>query len=200
MIHPHTELRYINDTIGYGVVATKFIPRGTITWAKDRLDRSFSTEEIEKYEPVYREILEKYCYRDNQGRFILCWDISRYVNHSFNSSCLSTPYDFEIAVRDIYPGEELTDDYGYLNVTEPFECVPEPGTDRTHVMPDDLLKYHGLWDSKIQEAMADFNNVEQPLKMFLEKDIQEKTEKIASGEAKMDSILSCYFDPEKVRS
>jgi hypothetical protein len=25
MIHPHTELRFISDDIGYGVVATQFI-------------------------------------------------------------------------------------------------------------------------------------------------------------------------------
>jgi hypothetical protein len=31
MIHPHSELRLINDAIGQGVVATKFIPRGAIT-------------------------------------------------------------------------------------------------------------------------------------------------------------------------
>jgi len=63
-------------------------------------------------EEIYKEILLKYCYRNNKGHFVLCWDISRYVNHSFKSSCVSTAYDFEIAVRDIYPGEELKDDYG----------------------------------------------------------------------------------------
>ena len=31
------------------------------------------------------------------------------VNHSFKSTCMSTAYDFEIAIRDIYPGEQLTD-------------------------------------------------------------------------------------------
>ena len=29
MIHPHSELRSINDAIGQGVVATRLIPRGT---------------------------------------------------------------------------------------------------------------------------------------------------------------------------
>lgn len=38
MIHPDTELRFINEKIGYGVVALKLIPRGTITWALDKLD------------------------------------------------------------------------------------------------------------------------------------------------------------------
>jgi len=35
MIHPDTEVRFINDEIGYGVVAKKLIPKGTITWVQD---------------------------------------------------------------------------------------------------------------------------------------------------------------------
>ena len=197
MIHPHTELRFINEKIGYGVVATRFIPKGTITWAKDKLDRAFEPSQVDAFEDIYRDILEKYCYVDNQGRYVLCWDISRYVNHSFNSNCLSTPYEFEIAIRDIYPGEELTDDYGYLNVKEPFECLPEPGTERTHVLPDDLLKYHPVWDKKLKDAFTFFNIVEQPLKSLLSEEVLKKAENIVKGKAQMESILSCYYDRTK---
>lgn len=197
MIHPHTELRYINDVIGYGVVATQFIPKGTITWALDRLDRLFTPQEVISMEDFYRDIIEKYTYRNSEGNFILCWDHSRYVNHSFNSSCISTAYEFEIAVRDIHPGEELTDDYGYLNVTEPFDAVAEPGTTRSRVMPDDLLTYHPLWDAKLREAFMSFNNVDQPLKMVLGNDVFAKAQAIGRGEAEMDSILNCYFDQSK---
>jgi hypothetical protein len=38
MTHPKTELKLISNEIGYGVVATDFIPAGTITWALDKLD------------------------------------------------------------------------------------------------------------------------------------------------------------------
>lgn len=198
MIHPHTELKYINDKIGYGVVATKFIPKGTITWVLDKLDRSFTPEEFEKLDKVYQDILEKYTYRDKKGDLILCWDNARFVNHSFNSSCVSTAYEFEIAVRDIHPGEELTDDYGYLNVTEPFDCVPEAGSNRTMVMPDDLINYHKEWDAKLEEAFKNFSGVDQPLKFMLNKNTQQKADSIASGKMKMDSILTCYFDSRKV--
>src|SRR5207244_1281605 len=37
MVHPDTEIRHIDDKIGYGVVAMRFIPRGTITWVADVL-------------------------------------------------------------------------------------------------------------------------------------------------------------------
>ena len=145
MIHPKTELKFISNQIGYGVVATKFIPAGTITRALDDLDREFTPAKMKKMNSLYQNILETYCYRNNKGNFVLCWDYGRYVNHSFKSNCMSTAYDFEIAIRDIQPGEELTDDYGYLNVSEPFKGIDE-GTRRKTVYPDDLLNHYQTWD------------------------------------------------------
>ena len=194
MIHPDTELKFINKEGGYGVVATKLIPKGTITWALDKLDRVFDYNEYHAFDSVYKAILDKYCYRDCQGRNVFCWDISRYVNHSFNSSCVSTAYDFEIAVRDIYPGQELTDDYGYLNVSEPFECLKEPGSDRTIVYPDDLLNFYPIWDAKTKEAFKFFNEVNQPLFKFLTPENARKAQLVGCKKIEMDSILKCYYN------
>ena len=41
--------------------------------------------------------------------------------------------------------DELTDDYGYLNLTEPFSARSE-GTNRSVVYPDDLVNFHKEWD------------------------------------------------------
>jgi uncharacterized protein len=194
MIHPDTELRFISPEIGYGVVATAFIPRGTITWAFDPLDRIFTLEQIAKLPPVFQSVIDKYSYRDHEGNHVLCWDHARFVNHSFNSNCVSTAYNFELAVRDIYPGEELTDDYGYLNVTEPFECLPEPGTNRTKVMPDDLLHYYPEWDAKLLEAFKFYNKVSQPMAGLIEEKYRRKVALVAAGKAQMDSILNCYYN------
>jgi hypothetical protein len=46
MIHPNTELRFISPEVGYGVVAREFIPKGTITWVLDELDREFTPEQF----------------------------------------------------------------------------------------------------------------------------------------------------------
>jgi SET domain-containing protein len=193
MIHPDTEIRFISAEIGYGVVATKLIPKGTITWALDALDRVFTPSQLSKMDTVYQEILNKYTYRNNQGDHVLCWDFGRYVNHSFNSNCISTAYNFEIAVRDILPGEELTDDYGYLNVNEPFEALAEPGSTRTMVYPDDLLKHHAVWDEKILQALPNILKHPQPLKHLLEKGAWEKMLNVINGKEQMDSILTCYY-------
>ena len=196
MIHPHTELRFINNEIGYGLVATKFIPKGTITWVFDQLDREFTPNQLEQLAPMYKEILIKYCFRNSKGNNILCWDNARYVNHSFHSNCFTTPYDFEIAIRDIQPGEELTDDYGYLNVEEPFRGAEE-GTRRKVVYPNDLVKYHKVWDKQLIKAMKHIAKVEQPLQSLLTQDLWEKSVRIAEGREEMDSILTCYYSGEE---
>lgn len=193
MIHPDTELKFISNEIGYGVVATKFIPAGTITWVLDKLDREFSPLDFQNMEPIYQTILDTYTFRNNKGNFILCWDNGRYVNHSFNSNCLTTAYDFEIAIRDIHPGEQLTDDYGYLNISFPFRAVNE-GTKRKIVYPDDLVKYYKVWDNKIKKVFAKIPKHEQPLRSLISDELWEKVSLIVDGKAEMDSILNNYYD------
>jgi hypothetical protein len=200
MIHPDTELRFISPEIGFGVVATKLIPKGTITWAFDSLDQIIPPSVLEKMDPLQKVFLDKYCYRDHRGDYVLCGDHSRFVNHSFRSSCISTAYDCELAVRDIHPGEELTDDYGYLNPSEPFDCLPEPGCTRTQVLPDDLLNFHAEWDAQLVDAFACFNGVDQPLLHLLAPAHRTRVLAIAAGRAPMDSILNCYYDPAKTSS
>ncbi|QQX75690.1 MULTISPECIES: SET domain-containing protein [Aequorivita] len=192
MIHPKTELKFISDKIGYGVVATEFIPAGTITWALDDLDREFTPAKMKKMNSLYQNILETYCYRNNKGNFVLCWDYGRYVNHSFKSNCLSTAYDFEIAIRDIQAGEELTDDYGYLNVSEPFNGIEE-GTKRKTVYPDDLLNFHQVWDEQLIKNFPAILNVEQPLKSLITPKLWSTITAIAEGKKEMDSILKNHF-------
>jgi hypothetical protein len=193
MIHPKTELKHINNEVGYGVVATDFIPAGTITWVLDKLDREFSPSEFQFMEPIYQNILDTYTFRNNNGNFVLCWDNGRYVNHSFNSNCLTTAYDFEIAIRDIHPGEQLTDDYGYLNIPYPFRGVDE-GTRRKTVYPDDLVRYYKVWDKKIAKVFGKIISNEQPLKALISDQLWNKIQLIVEGKIQIDSILSNYYD------
>ncbi|NCP44885.1 MAG: SET domain-containing protein [Flavobacteriales bacterium] len=192
MIHPITELKFISNEIGYGVVAREFIPKGTITWALDKLDREFTPTEIQSLDSIYQDILDFYTFRNNNGNFVLCWDNGRYVNHSFNSNCLSTAYDFEIAIRDIQPGEQLTDDYGYLNIPAPFRGIDE-GTKRKVVYPNDLVKYHKVWDKKIEKAFPLIIKVNQPLRKLIPEETWKEIEVIAEGKKQMMSILHNFY-------
>jgi uncharacterized protein len=48
MLHPHTELRFISETMGSGVFAARLIPKGTITWVRDDFDQAFTVEQVER--------------------------------------------------------------------------------------------------------------------------------------------------------
>jgi len=144
----------------------------------DALDRKFNQQDIEALGPEYWEIIDKYTFRNADGNYILCWDHARFVNHSFRPTCITTAYDFELAVKDIYPGQELTNDYGTLNVCEPFYCLPEKESPRKIVMPDDLLANHEEWDRQLISAFKHFHKVDQPLISF-------DSSRILVGKAKM---------------
>ena len=192
MIHPKTELKFISAEIGYGVVATDFIPAGTITWVLDQLDRSFTPLQVQTMDSFYQDILNTYCFRNNKGDYVLCWDNGRFVNHSFNANCLTTAYDFEIAIKDIQKGEQLTDDYGYLNIDEPFRGLDE-GTKRKIVYPNDLIKYHKVWDRKIKKVLHKIPQQKQPLRHLIPEKTWLKMEEIFTGKKEMDSILNNLY-------
>ena len=193
MIHPKTELRFISKEVGYGVFATDFIPAGTITWVMDKLDREFRPEEFFAMDLVYQNIIDTYTFRNNIGNYVLCWDHGRFVNHSFNANCLTTAYDFEIAIRDILPGEQLTDDYGYLNIKDPFTAEDE-GTERKIVYPDDLVRYYKVWDAQILKVFGKINAYEQPLRVLIKDELWDKVQKIIAGKQQIDSILNNYYE------
>jgi uncharacterized protein len=163
MIHPDTELRYVNDVIGYGVFATRHIPRGTITWVRDELDQAFTPDQVLRMSDLHKQVLDKYAYLDRHGDLILCWDNARFMNHSCEATCLSAGYDFEVAVRDVLPGEELTDDYGTLNLETSFLCACSLATCRGEIEPEDNIRNADRWDELLREAFPAIRRVPQPL-------------------------------------
>jgi len=193
MLHPDTEIRFINTVIGYGVVATKLIPKGTITWALDELDQIIDPKRVPGFSPMTQALVHKYAYIDGKGRHILCWDHARYVNHSCEATCLSTGYEFEMAIRDIQPGEQLTDDYGGLNIEESFECACGAPTCRGTVRPDDILRLSPQWDRQLSDTFARLNAVPQPLWPVLR--CQDQVKSVLEGKSQLPSSLIHYHAP-----
>ena len=98
-------------------------------------------------------------------------------------------------IRDrptLEPGEQLTDDYGYLNISEPFKAVSE-GTKRKTVYPDDLERYYKVWDKKLTKTFPLVPHLAQPLRVLIDDQKWDLIQKISLGSHAMDSIYTCYF-------
>lgn len=169
MLHPDTELRFVSDQIGYGVFATRTIPRGTLTWVRDRFDQSFTREQAASLPKALQQILYRYAYLDRDRHIVLCWDLARYVNHSCQPTCLTTPVlEVEVALCDIAAGEQLTDDYSLLNLVNPFPCACGQPECRREIHPDDPARRAEILRSQFAAAFAELEQVPQPLWQMLD--------------------------------
>jgi hypothetical protein len=170
MMHPDTALRFIDREVGHGVFATRFIPRGTITWALDEFDQVLAPAQVAALTPTQRAPVEEYAYVDARGDYVLCWDLGRYVNHGCDPTSRGIGPAFEIAVRDIQPDEQLTSDYAELNITAAFQCRCGSPRCRGVVRADDLLRHGPEWDAVVAAAVPLLEHVPQPLAPFVEGD------------------------------
>jgi uncharacterized protein len=164
MIHPDTRVVPISDDIGLGLVATTTIPRGTITWVRDPLDRVVSPTSYRRL-IVTHPALDRSSYRRHDGDYILLWDDARFMNHSCEPNCALTDFDAEIAIQDILPGEQLTNDYAmlFLGEDEPFLCRCGFASCRAIVRAADVGRLRPVWDAEITEAIELVAQTRQPL-------------------------------------
>ncbi len=163
MIHPQTELRHVSPEIGVGVFATAPIPQGTIVYAKDSLDIEITDQQFAQLESVSRKMADKYAYIDERGIRIVSWDHAKYVNHKCACNTISTGYGFEIALRDIAVGEEITDEYGLFNIAVPIRVTCGCANCRKVVRATDVDRYGDVWDTQVRDALRHVRAVPQPL-------------------------------------
>ena len=110
MIHPQTQVQRRSAEVGAGVFATQPLPKGTLIWVKDPLDKVITMAEFLRWPKEYAAVLQR------TGVFVhgeiwQTWDHARMMNHSCTPNCGGTARGFELALRDIAKGEELTNDY-----------------------------------------------------------------------------------------
>jgi hypothetical protein len=168
MIHPDTELRKVNDMIGYGVFARRPIPKGTILYVKDLLEIEVRPEQFAAMDPQYQAVVNWFSYIDEYGCRIVSWDIAKYVNHHCDSNSISTGYGFEIATRDIAADEEITDEYGIFNLPEPLQCSCSSVNCRGTIANDDWDIYGHIWDKRAKDALKCYARIPQPLMKYID--------------------------------
>ena len=103
---------------GLGLFADQRIEKGAVIWRfTPGIDARFTPERASRLPPAVRDHLAVYSFTSKQpGLRTLCVDNAKYFNHSNTPSALSSHEDGEEevvtrALRDISPGEEITDDY-----------------------------------------------------------------------------------------
>ncbi|MFA5956471.1 SET domain-containing protein [Hyphomicrobium sp.] len=108
----------VSDIAGIGLFAAEDIPKGTETWRfMGDFDRLLTEDEIESLPEVARANLLDHVYlHEASGKFVLCADNARFMNHADipNTEGVHEPGEIEgydIATRDILAGEEITCDY-----------------------------------------------------------------------------------------
>ena len=198
MLHPDTEIRIVSEEIGYGVFATRDMPKGTITWALDPLDQVFDSRRYEALGPSVGSVLRRFTWTSSRGKHILCWDFARYMNHGCDPNSFGPGgFEFEIAVRDIRAGEEITSDYGALNLEEPLDCACGSPRCRGVIRPEDFERLAAQWDVVIQGAFSHIRQVSQPLWSWVTK--QEKTiDRAAKNPLLVPTILRHRWRPPQL--
>ncbi len=169
MVISCVKIEWISDFKGYGLIATQPIPKGTITFAQDGLDIVIPSYDLDKIDKNLFEYVEKYSYEDFLGNRIISWDLGKYMNHDDQANTLSTGYGFEVAVRDIEVGEEVTDDYRIFSThhdTSFGQTVDVLKGFRP--WPEDLLQ---VWDQKVISALTCIHGLSQPLLPFIQPEI-----------------------------
>ncbi len=165
MIHPATELRLVDPVIGYGVFATAPIARGTIVWALDPLDRLLTRAEIIALPAALALDAERHLWLDREGRYVLAWDLARFVNHSCAPNCVTAAFGYEIAVADIAAGDQLTNDYSELGMLpgETMACGCGAPVCRRTVASAQAPSIRSALAESLAQAIARAGAVEQPL-------------------------------------
>jgi|SRR5262245_1019456 len=111
---------------GTGLFAAERIPAGTAVWRfTPGFDLNLDPALVDAQPPPFREVLRHYGYVDARlGRYILCCDDARFINHSAAPN-IETRYDdphgVDVATGDIEIGEELTIDYRVLEGAGTFD-------------------------------------------------------------------------------
>lgn len=170
MIHPGTKLKEVSDSIGVGIFAASFIPKGTLVYVQDALEIELSPSKFDGLDEPLKSMAEKYSFIDPRGYRILSWDTAKYVNHSCDPNTMSAGYGFEIAIRDIEDGEQITDEYGLFNLQHDIECLCGSENCRKVIRSTDIDRFYRRWDERIKEALKHMRDVEQPLEGLMDAD------------------------------
>jgi len=132
----------------------------------DHFDRILTPAQVQQLPSILRALVDKYAYVEANGDSVFCWDLGRYMNHSCEPASRGVGESFEVAIRDVAPCDELTCEYGALNLLEPLDCRCGAPRCRGVIGVDDAARLYQRWDEETRSAFALAPKVHQPLLPF----------------------------------
>ena|SRR3989338_6443706 len=163
MLHPDMVLQK-SKIAGRGLFAKRKIPKGTILWRFDST-RVYSKKQYNKFGRRYRKLLDTYAYKDKEGNLVLCMDDAKYWNHSCEPNAAPLDEKTDIAIKNIWKGEEITYDYALLlSEKEKLRCNCSTLACRKIVSgkPRNSKRSRELFRKGMQ-AFKNANGIRQPL-------------------------------------
>src|SRR5262245_16932435 len=95
---------------GLGVFASEYIRKNTRIWTfVEGFDRAWSPKEYDKLPKAAKAYIKVHGYRVD-GEILLTVDHDHHINHSPHANTFWRS-GYMLAKRDIYKGEEITNDY-----------------------------------------------------------------------------------------
>ncbi|PKG99983.1 SET domain-containing protein [Paraglaciecola sp. MB-3u-78] len=185
MVLPSLQTKWISDEKGYGLFATEFIPKGTVTYCQDLLDIVISPDELSKLPQVLIDSIHKFAFEPPCGNMVLSWDNAKYINHCCQPNSLSTGYEFEIAVRDVQADEELTTNYRLFSKHNTFQFFCD--NSQCPRSPMNELPLESI-DCSIKSALAYYEKVVQPLDFLVSPLVAEKLKDYLRGNLSYTSV------------
>lgn len=184
MLHKSLRLAWISPEKGYGLFATEFIPKGTITFVNDHLDLIIDPKDSRFHKEPYISILEKYSYSNTSGERVLCWDLGKYMNHCCAPNSMTTGYGFDIALMDIAIDEEVTTDYGVFTIEHQMTMSCDKKNCRKLLSIRTFDSCVPTWDTHIKDALKNLEAVPQPLWSLLDEKTAYQVKEYLKGSEK----------------
>jgi len=101
-----------------------------------------------------------------------------------------------MAIRDILPGEQITDEYGMFNLEKEIHLSCGFKNCRKVVKPEDFETYYQEWDGKIQASMARLFQVAQPLLPLVDASTREELDAFFVEPHAYKSVYSLKYNKE----
>lgn len=103
---------------GLGLFADQNIKKGAVVWKFNPvIDKEVTRKQLKSLPSIAKKYMLKYSYLDDNGKFVLCGDDGRFVNHSSHPNCDDETGEETIARRNIKKGEEITSNYYSFDVS-----------------------------------------------------------------------------------